>query len=142
MLVYIPTYFVPGGKWPVFFSAFSAQTFLMMLTATVIPSAILILCIHQIAKALRLQRGFEYAAVGSVTTLLCCLVFAPASPFTSVRLFLGLGLIYGALMGRLYRRFAGLEPIPLPEEVIVTDQAALVSEDHPSRHDHRVVFTD
>jgi hypothetical protein len=45
-------------------------------------------------------------------------------------------------MGALYRRFAGLEPEPLPEPVIVTDVDTLVSADHSSRQGHRVVFTD
>ena len=33
----------------------------------------------------------------------------------------------GAIMGALYRRFAGLEPVPLPEAVIATDPNALVA---------------
>jgi hypothetical protein len=44
-------------------------------------------------------------------------------------------------MGALYRRFAGIEPVPLPEAVLATDVNALVGVDHPSRQQHGVVFT-
>ena len=40
----------------------------------------------------------------------------------------------------VYRRFAGMEPRPLPEPVIATDLDALVPEDHPSRRFHAVVL--
>lgn len=43
-------------------------------------------------------------------------------------------------MGGAYRRFAGLEPLPLPEVVLSTDRARLVAADHPSRKGHRVVM--
>ena len=48
---------------------------------------------------------------------------------------------YGAIMGALYRRFAGLEPVPLPEAVIATDPNALVAADDPARHQHRVILS-
>jgi hypothetical protein len=41
----------------------------------------------------------------------------------------------------LYRRFAGLEPVPLPEAVIATDPNALVGADDPARHQHRVILS-
>jgi hypothetical protein len=44
-------------------------------------------------------------------------------------------------MGALYRRFAGLEPVPLPEAVIATDANALVGTDHPARQQHRVILS-
>jgi hypothetical protein len=43
-------------------------------------------------------------------------------------------------MGALYRRFAGLEPLPLPETIIATDPNALVGADHPARQQHRVIL--
>jgi len=42
---------------------------------------------------------------------------------------------------RPYRRFAGIEPVPLPEVVIATDPQALVGADHPSRHQHGVILS-
>jgi hypothetical protein len=43
-------------------------------------------------------------------------------------------------MMAVYRRFAGLEPRPLPEPVLATDRDALVPEHHPSRRTHVVVL--
>jgi hypothetical protein len=54
---------------------------------------------------------------------------------------LALAVVYGAVMGALYRRFAGIEPVPLPEAVLATEEAALVSADHPSRRQHSVILT-
>ena len=51
-----------------------------------------------------------------------------------------LAALVGALMGAAYRRFAGIEPLPLPEDVLATDPRALVAEDHPARHSHAVVI--
>jgi hypothetical protein len=48
----------------------------------------------------------------------------------------------GAIMGAVYRRFAGIEPVPLLEPVIVTDENTLVPADHPSRQGHSVMFVD
>jgi hypothetical protein len=44
-------------------------------------------------------------------------------------------------MGALYRRFAGIEAVPLPEAVIANEEAALVDADHPSRRQHSVILT-
>ena len=44
-------------------------------------------------------------------------------------------------MGVLYRRFAGIEPVPLPEAVIAADPNALVGADHPSRRQHGVILS-
>jgi hypothetical protein len=56
-------------------------------------------------------------------------------------LFLAIAVVNGASMGALYRRFAGIEPVPLPEVVIATDPQALVGVDHPSRHQHGVILS-
>ena len=43
-------------------------------------------------------------------------------------------------MGAVYRRFAGLEPLPLPEEVLARDPRTLVPADHASRRTHAVIM--
>ena len=48
--------------------------------------------------------------------------------------------VFGAIMMAVYRRFAGLEPRPLPEPVLATEIEALVPEDHPARRSHAVVL--
>ena len=52
--------------------------------------------------------------------------FLVAAPFTA-----------GAMA--LYRRWAGVEPVPLPGDVVVRDARALVGADHAARRYRRVV---
>ena len=71
----------------------------------------------------------------------CALLLSPMVPMLSgLDLLIG-AVAYGAIMGALYRRFAGLEPVPLPEAVIATDPNALVGADDPARHQHRVIIS-
>jgi hypothetical protein len=121
-------------------AALPAQIFITALVATVVPSAILIIGTHHIARALRRTRGFEYAIIGALACALCSFLMAPF--FTSAVFLLGLAAINGAIMGALYRCFAGIEPVPLPEPVIVADENTLVPAEHSSRQGHGVVFTD
>lgn len=143
----LPTYFkyLTGGPGPVLgpviAAAIPAQLFLAILVATIVPSAIFVLCLHHIARALRRHRAFEYAAVGGVLALMCGYLLAPLTPFTSVSYLLIPTAAYGAIMGALYRRFAGLEPLPLPEAVIANDPDALVGADHPARRQHGVILS-
>jgi hypothetical protein len=129
------------GPGPVLAAAIPAQMFLIVLVATILPSTIFTLCAHHIARALRRNRGHEYAAIGSLMAALCAALFAPLTPMTPIFLLLAPAVVYGAIMGALYRRFAGIEPVPLPETVIATDEAALVGADHPSRRQHSVILT-
>jgi hypothetical protein len=139
----LPTDLTPEpGAATIFLAALPAQIFLTALIATIVPSAILIVATHHIARVLRRSRGFEYAVLGSLMAALCGVVIAPFTPIDSEMFLVAMAIIYGAIMGSLYRRFAGIEPVPLPEPVIVTDENTLVPADHPSRHGHGVVFTD
>ena len=128
---------IPG---PVIAAAIPAQLFLTIMVATIVPSAIFVLCLHHIARALQRQGAIDYAVVGGVMAVICALLLAPVSPFAAVVYTLGPAAAYGAIMGALYRRFAGLEPLPLPEAIIATDPNALVGADHPARHQHRVIL--
>jgi len=156
-------FYLGGGVGPVFAAALPAQSFLIILMATIVPSTIFILGVHHIARAFGRNRGIEYAGIGSLLGGLCVVLLAPLMPITSIVPLLALaivpsaivqlmplnsifmllapGIVFGAIMGALYRRFAGIEPMPLPEIVIATDEAALVDADHPSRHQHGVILT-
>jgi hypothetical protein len=142
----LPTYFhyLTGGPGPalgpIISAAIPAQLFVTCLIATVIPSAILVLCMHHIARALRRRRAYEYALIGAAMALICAYLLAPLTPFRSVSYLVILAAGYGAIMGALYRRFAGLEPLPLPEAVIAPDPDALVGADHPARRHHSVIL--
>jgi hypothetical protein len=139
--MFVPPSLVPDDAAPIFLAALPAQIFLTTLTATIVPSAILILSAHHIARAIRRSRGIEYACLASLMSALCSIAVAPFTPVSSIMFLLVPAMIYGAIMGALYRRFAGLEPMPLPEPVIVTDENTLVHADHSSRQGHGVMFT-
>jgi hypothetical protein len=139
--MYVPASFVPDGAGPIFLAALPAQLFLITLTATIVPSAVLILSTHHIARAMHRSRGIEYAGLASLMSALCSICLAPFTPVTSFLVLLVPAIVCGAIMGALYRRFAGLEPMPLPEPVLVTDENTLVPADHSSRQGHGVMFT-
>jgi len=138
--LFLPGY-LAGGVGPVFAAAFPAQMFLIILMATIVPSAIFVLAAHHIARACGRHRGIDYAGIGSLLAGLCVGLIAPLMPVTSLFALIAPGIVYGAIMGALYRRFAGIEPVPLPEVVIATDEATLVGADHPSRRQHSVILT-
>ena len=74
-------------------------------------------------------------------TAACAYLLSPLIPLLSDSPLMIAAVAYGAIMGALYRRFAGLEPVPLPEAVIATDPNALVGADDPARHQHRVILS-
>jgi hypothetical protein len=133
--------YMSSGSNPVIAAALPAQLFLTFLVATVLPSAILVLCLHHIARALHRHRAWEYAATGGLMAAICALLLSPMVPLLSGAPLMIVAVAYGAIMGALYRRFAGLEPVPLPEAVIATDPNALVGADDPARHQHRVILS-
>jgi len=132
--------FGPAGPDSIITAALPAQVFLTVLIATTVPSAILVLAVHHIARAFRRSRGGDYAVIGSVVAGGCFALVTPLLGGMMIVL-LPAALINGAIMGALYRRFAGIEPMPLPEIVIATDAQALVGADHPSRRQHGVILT-
>jgi hypothetical protein len=129
------------GPGAIFAAALPAQIFLTALIGTSVPSAILMLVAHHIARAFNRGRGSEYAAIGSLVAGGCVVLLTPLMPIHTMFLFLAIAVVNGAIMGALYRRFAGIEPVPLPEVVIATDPQALVSADHPSRRQHGVILS-
>lgn len=123
----------------IFAAVIPAQTFLVMLVISVIPATIFMLCVHHVARAMGRRSAWEYAAIGGISAFACALLLTFTVPFFAVLLVPA--TFCGAVMGALYRRFAGLEPVPLPEAVIATDPNALVSADHPSRRQHGVILS-
>jgi hypothetical protein len=130
-----------SGANPVIAVALPAQLFLTFLVVTIVPSAILVLCLHHIARALRRHRAWEYAAMGGLMAATCAYLLSPMVPLLSGSPLITAAVAYGAIMGGLYRSFAGLEPVPLPEAVIAADPNALVGADDPARHQHRVILS-
>lgn len=123
----------------IFAAVIPAQTFLVMLVISVIPATIFMLCVHHIARAMDRRSAWNYAAIGAIAAFACALLLTFVMPLFAVLLVPA--AFCGAVMGALYRRFAGLEPVPLPEAVIATDPNALVGADHPSRRQHGVILS-
>lgn len=129
-----------GGGPKALFIALPAQLFISAMFATVIPSVIFVLIVHHGARALGFERGLEYAGLGAATGLAFAVLAFPFSGFTSVVFLLIPSVAFGAIMGALYRRFAGLEPVPLPEPVVVADVESLVPADDPARRSHSILL--
>jgi hypothetical protein len=133
--------YMGSGSNPVIAVALPAQMFLTFLVASIVPSAIFVLCMHHIARAIGQDRALAYTVIGGLMAALCAYLLSPMVPLLPVSLLMIVAAAYGAIMGALYHRFAGLEPVPLPEAVIATDPNALVGADHPARRQHRVILS-
>lgn len=84
---------------------------------------------HYAARYFRATSAGAYVGYGFLANVLLGLVtgiFLFAAPFAAASL-------------ALYRRLAGLEPVGLPDDVLVRDHRALVAADHPARRYHRVI---
>lgn len=123
----------------IFAAVIPVQIFMTLLVISVIPSSIFVMCVHHVARAMNRRSAWEYAVIAAVAAFACALLLALAVPLLAVLLVPA--PFCGAVMGALYRRFAGLEPMPLPEAVIATDANALVGADHPSRRQHGVILS-
>jgi hypothetical protein len=132
--------YMSSGNNPVIAVALPAQLFLTFLVATVVPSAILVLCLHHVARALGRRQAWEYGSIGAAMALTCAYLVSPMVPMVPGLALMTFAVFCGAIMGTLYRSFAGLEPVPLPEAVIATDPDSLVSADDPARRQHRVIL--
>jgi hypothetical protein len=113
-----------------------AYFFMLTLFATAIPAAIVVGITHAAARSARRTGGLDYAIIGAVVGAFAAaalLMFFPAILFP-------VGIVAGAMMGAIYRRFAGLEPLALPEVVLATDRATLVGEHDPARRTRAVVM--
>jgi hypothetical protein len=113
-----------------------AYFFMLTLFATAIPSAIIVSVTHAVARAFRRTGGMDYAGIGAavgVIASVALLIWVPTP-------LLSLVVVAAAIMGAAYRRFAGLEPLPLPEAVLATDPAALVGEHDPARQTRTVIM--
>lgn len=113
-----------------------AYFFMFTLFATAIPSAIIIGIVHAIGRATRCTSGFAYAAIGAGVVTVALVALLTLLP---VMFFLPFVLV-GAVMGAIYRRFAGLEPLALPEAVLANDPATLVGADDPERRTRAVIM--
>jgi hypothetical protein len=116
--------------------AMPAYFFMLTSFITAIPAAIFVGITHATARYIRRTGGLDYATIGAVVGALgatALLMFFPPIVFP-------VAIIAGALMGAIYRQFAGLEPLALPEAVLATDRATLVGEHDPARRTRTVIM--
>ena len=84
---------------------------------------------HRVAQYFKVTTVGGYTGVGLAANLVLGLLVPP---------FLVMAPFAAASLG-LYRRWVGLQPVGLPEDVWVRDKRALVAADHPARQYHRVI---
>ncbi|ANW01557.1 hypothetical protein [Bradyrhizobium icense] len=116
--------------------ALPAYFFMATLLATAIPSAIIVSVTHAAARAFRRTAGMDYAIIGAVVGVIACVALLMLFPTP----LLALVVVAAAIMGAAYRRFAGIEPLALPEAVLATDPAALVGEHDAARRTRAVIM--
>ena len=106
--------------------AVTSMVFMVVLTAL---QAGFGLAIHNICRYFKITRSGGYALMGFAMSLVCGIVILPLiliSPMMAISL-------------NIYRRWAGLEPVGLPDPVIVRDPANLIAANHPRRSYHQII---
>ena len=106
----------------------------LLILVAIIPVTLAILAGHFVARGFRTHAHWAYFAIGLLTPAVLVLVSLGAMLFLGVIVALpsAIGLV-------LYRCFAGLEPVPVREDILVSDARALVGADHPRRHFGRII---
>lgn len=131
------TLFVGSPHLHTLFLALPAQMFVTVLLVTIAPAALVVAATHALARSFGRTRGRDYALIAAVLNCIpACIMFA----LLSAALLFPLAAFAGALMGATYRRFAGVEPLALPEPVLARDPRTLVGADHPSRRTRSVIL--
>ena len=117
--------------------ALPAQIFFITAFAMFVPAAVVVGITHALARCFRLTGGPHYALIGAAVN---CIAAVLLIKLVHAAFLVPAAAIIGALMGAVYRRFAGIEPLPLPEIVLATDPRTLVPADHPSRRTRAVIM--
>ena len=102
----------------------------------VLPIFLCVIAGHFLARGLKRTAAWAYVGIGLLMPLVLALF--------SFGLLVVLGmmiLLPTAVAMVLYRQFAGLEPAPVQEDILVSDERHLVDADHPRRRYGRVLKT-
>ena len=117
--------------------ALPAQIFFITVFVMFVPAAIVVVATHMLARSFRFTSGGHYALIGAAVNCVAALLLIA---MVHAAFLFPVAAIVGAVMGAVYRRFAGIEPLPLPEDVLAQDPRTLVPADHPSRRTHAVIM--
>lgn len=115
-------------------SLFSGLEMAMLILVGIIPISLSILAGHYVARGFKTHAHWAYFLIGLLAPLLIAVL--------SVGLLLVFGLMIclpTAIGMALYRTFAGLEPVPVREDIRAPDPRALVPEGHARRRFGRVI---
>lgn len=119
----------------------AGRTILQGVLGMAIPIGILVAMTHAYLRARGKHSYANYALAGLIGPGIFSVLMAMTgmSWFALVYLF---QFLAPSLVGMLaYRRLAGLEPAPLPDDIEVSDRRTLVGEDHARRRMARIVDT-
>lgn len=115
-------------------SLFAGLEMAFIILVGVVPISLCVLAGHYIARGFRTHARWAYFGIG---------LAAPAAlTLLSMGALLGVGLVVAlpaAIALLLYRNFAGLEPVPVREDIRVSDERSLIPADHPRRQFGRII---
>lgn len=116
---------------------FSGYLFVVALIVTIIPGSIAIQIAHGMARAIKRTDYVAYSSAGAGVGLVGAILLMVIFPIPPLGVLL---LVAGPIMGAVYRRVAGIEPLALPEVILATDRRTLVGADDPARRTHTVIM--
>jgi hypothetical protein len=119
----------------------AGRTVLQGIVGMAIPIALLLGMTHGFLRSRRKHSYADYALAGLIGPAVFSVLIATTgmSWFAFVYLF---QFLAPSLVGMMvYRRLAGLEPAPLPDDIEVSDRRTLIGADHVRRRMARVVDT-
>lgn len=115
-------------------SLYVGAEMLFMTLLGIVPISLCLIAGHFAARGLKAKAVWVYFLIGFVTPV--------AVAMLSMGLFAMIAITVAlptAISMALYRTFAGLEPVPIAEDVIVSDSRALVGAEHPRRRYGRII---
>lgn len=99
-----------------------------------VPIAVCMLAGHYALRGLKRTETWAYAGVGFLAPLVLGILWPPLFLIAALML-----PIPAAIAMAVYRSFAGLEPVPVKEDLIARRDRDLVGADHPRRRFARVI---
>lgn len=102
----------------------------------VLPIFLCVIAGHFLARGLKKTAAWAYFGIGLVMPLVLALF-----SFGLLLVLAAMILLPTAVAMVIYRQFAGLEPAPVQEDILVSDERHLVGANHPRRQYGRVLKT-
>jgi hypothetical protein len=117
--------------------AIHSYLFLVIVLITLLPAALVAGITHALARSLQRTRGTDYAVIGTLVSFVVALMMYSYLPATMQ---VPTVVLAGALMGAVYRRFAGLEPRSPLKAALAANPSRLAGKHHLARHSRTVIL--